>query len=305
MENMTNSTVTDWRMDLESGRAIAFPDIREIAQEDPAAAEVKEILEELRARNPDDQQFMIATNEGRYRGQWVNPRIVALRKIGKLPEGLESLGLHRAIVRKLTEEDLKQGGLVLVAGPPGSGKTTTAATTVRSRLVAHGGYCLAIEDPIEYDLAGRHGESGYCDQAEAAGPADYRNQVITALRKFPAKTPGMLFLGEVRDEVTATEAIKVGIAGFLTVTTLHSVGLIASIQRILGMMGGEESPQVRASLADALRLVIFQRWDVATNRVVAEMLPASELVRGAIKNGKFDAIKDEMHRVRISMQARN
>lgn len=299
------NTVSDWRLNIDTGKAISFPVIETIDcnGDGERNEEVRRLFLAIAGRDGSETQFAITTEDGRYRVQRVNEHVYALRKISRLPYEPNDLGFHSMITAELLREDLKAGGLVLISGPPGAGKTTTASTCIDARLKTHGGYCLAIEDPIEYELDGFHG-AGYCDQVEAKGPADYRLQVVTALRKFPARIPGILYLGEVRDSVTAREAFKIGIAGFLVVTTLHSVGLIASIQRLLTMMGGEESSQARSVLANGLRLVLHQHWDYASGRLLCEMLPVSDLVRGAIKNGKLDAIKDELYRVRMRMQGK-
>lgn len=290
--------IGDWHIDMASGSAVAFPEVKRYQITDPEATEALRIHQLMGLVECKDNQFKIDVDGARFRGQLVSGQTYAFRRIREVPV-LDSIGLPSFVVRQAMSAGESTGGLILVCGAPGAGKSTTAIAIAAAKLISYGGYCLTIEDPIEFELAGFHGKAGWCEQIEAIGPQDYANKVTTALRCFPSQTKGMLYLGEVREEVTAREAVKIGLSGFRVISTLHSHGHIAAIQRVLGMMGGEDSPQSRAMLADALKLILFQKWNEAHTQLHCEMLPVSDMVRGAIKNGKLDSIKDELYRLKI------
>lgn len=316
--------VIDWRFNLSSGEVVAFPDCRPVLlggqpirveqgfAHDRLVDSAQTLLDWLRHHADGRMQFKFTFGDHRIRAQRVGADVYALRLIPPHVPDLNGLGFSAFAVNELLSDRHSVGGMILVSGPTGAGKTTTAAATVKTRLQTHGGYCLALEDPIEYDLAGFHGEfdpdlqryPAYCDQVEALDPSDYRSRVVHAVRSFPAKTRGTLYLGEIRDETTAIEASRMALSGFLVVSTIHAYGVISTIQRILALMGGEESPMARSTLADSLRLIVYQRWNDSMTSLIQELLPASDVSRSSIKNGKLDAIKDELHRVRLQMRAR-
>lgn len=177
------------------------------------------------------------------------------------------LPLHRTYKAALMSEDLQRGGLVLVVGKPGSGKTTTASATIVSRLEAHGGVAFTVEDPAELPLNGRHGK-GYCTQREVAGATgrDWVESMRGILRSQPVGTHLMLLVGEIRDAEAARTMLRAASNGFLVVSTSFATDVISGIDSIFQMVGDEYA----SSLAESLRIVLYQH--LVDGRLTAEML---------------------------------
>ncbi|MDA0629118.1 ATPase, T2SS/T4P/T4SS family, partial [Acinetobacter baumannii] len=139
--------------------------------------------------------------------------VFVLRRFPAKVPTFESLNLHNGYVSKLMQQRLS--GLIVIAGPFGAGKTTTASALIAARLSKFGGVAITIEDPPEMPLEGKHGE-GVCYQtwADRGGFGD-------ATRKMARFAPSIIFLGEVRDAETAAEALRASINGRLVVCTAH------------------------------------------------------------------------------------
>jgi Tfp pilus assembly pilus retraction ATPase PilT len=276
------TTITDWRINLETGKSVYFPGAIEVeTSEHPVAAGIRDFLLEEIARtfeNPMDQ-FSARIQQVFYRFQRLTPSLYSLRVVpSQIPE-IQTLGHRSSITRALLDENYNRGGLVLISGAAGSGKSTTAASVVRERLRRYGGYCLTIEDPIEYYLEGFHG-AGFCNQIEASDTKDYQAQVMRAKRAFPAKTLGMLYMGEIRD----------------------SFNLISAIQNYLELMDVENSNIARYTAASCLKLIVCQRW-LRGERMVSDMLPINDAAMAAIKNGALHTLKDAIANVEAKIRS--
>jgi Tfp pilus assembly pilus retraction ATPase PilT len=298
------TTITDWRINLETGKSVYFPGVVEVeTSEHPVAAGLRDFLLDEIARtfeNPLDQ-FSARIQQVFYRFQRLTPTLYSLRVVpSQIPE-IQALGHRSAISRALLDENYNRGGLILISGAAGSGKSTTAASVVRERLRRYGGYCLTIEDPIEYHLEGFHG-AGFCNQIEAADTKDYLAQVMRAKRAFPARILGMLYMGEIRDQFTADAAAQMAVAGFLVISTIHSFNLISAIQNYLELMDVENSNIARYTAASCLKLIVCQRW-LRGERLVSDMLPINDAAMAAIKNGALHTLKDAIANVEAKMRS--
>jgi CheY-like chemotaxis protein len=134
-------------------------------------------------------------------------------------------------------------GLVLVAGPTGSGKTTTLYTALRS-IQSVGINIVTVEDPIEYRLDG----ITQVQVHERAGLT-----FASALRSILRQDPDVVLVGEIRDRETADVALQAGLTGHLVLSTLHTNDAPSSIVRLMDI--GVDL----TVLAPALRGVIAQR----------------------------------------------
>ncbi len=149
---------------------------------------------------------------------------------------LTLLGLHAAQLTHLADAIAQPDGLILVTGPTGSGKTRTLYSCL-SQLNTSGRNVCSIEDPIEIRLAGVN-QIAYHPKAGL----DF-NSIIRALLR---QDPDVIMIGEIRDAVTAELAMQAAQTGHLVLSTLHTRGALASIQRLRSL--GIASDVLRACL---------------------------------------------------------
>ena len=162
---------------------------------------------------------------------------------------LEELGLPENVLR-LTEV---QRGLVVVTGPPGTGKSSTLAAmsdhinrTMKKRV-------LTIEDPIEF----RHqNQQSLVTQREIG-----RNTptFVQGLHGALREDPDVIMVGEMREPETMALALTAAATGQLVFGTLHTMSAAQTIDRILDSFDGERQVQVRLMLSESLKAVLAQR----------------------------------------------
>lgn len=134
-------------------------------------------------------------------------------------------------------------GIILVTGPTGSGKTTTLYAALR-KFNDTAVNIITLEDPIEYKLAG-------INQIQVNPKAGLT--FARGLRSILRQDPNIIMVGEIRDEETASLAVRAAITGHLVLSTLHTNDAPGSIVRLVDM--GIEPYLV----ASSLRGVISQR----------------------------------------------
>lgn len=149
------------------------------------------------------------------------------------------------------EEELKRfdgilkhpHGIILVTGPTGSGKSTTLYTVLNE---LNGGEVniITVEDPVEADVDG-------INQVQVNEKAGLT--FASALRSILRQDPDIIMIGEIRDEETASIAVKAAITGHLVVSTLHTNSAASTVTRLEDM--GIEPYMV----ADSVVGIIAQR----------------------------------------------
>ena len=119
----------------------------------------------------------------------------------------------------------KPQGVILISGPTGSGKTTTLYATLKE-INKETTNILTIEDPIEYTLEG-------VNQVQLK--EDIGFNFPAALRTFLRQDPDIIMVGEIRDNDTASMAIKAALTGHLVLSTIHTNSAWATISRLVDM----------------------------------------------------------------------
>lgn len=155
----------------------------------------------------------------------------------------KQLGFNEKNIEKYEKLLKAPCGIILVAGPTGSGKTTTLYAALReiNRPEIN---IITLEDPVEYRLDG-------INQIQV-NPKIGLN-FANGLRAILRQDPNVIMIGEIRDEETANLAVRAAITGHLVLSTLHTNDATSSVIRLLDM--GIESYLV----ASAIVGVIAQR----------------------------------------------
>jgi type IV pilus assembly protein PilB len=159
----------------------------------------------------------------------------------KIPD-LQDLGMSPAALRQLLSS-VDQRGLVLFAGPIGSGKTTTANAVLKS-LPPQRAPIIGIEDPIEYVIPG-------VSQVQVDESVGLTYSV--ALRSFRNQAPAVVFIGELRDLETAALAAQAAEVHQLVLSTFLADDAVSSLIR-LREMGLQPS-----TVASVLTGIVAQR----------------------------------------------
>jgi type II secretory ATPase GspE/PulE/Tfp pilus assembly ATPase PilB-like protein len=134
-------------------------------------------------------------------------------------------------------------GMVLVAGPTGSGKTTSLYSLVRS-IEVNRRNVVTIEDPVEIQLEG---------VTQIPVNEEEGKSFSALLRSVLRQDPDVILVGEVRDAETARIAMQAAITGHLVFSTIHTKDTIGTIFRLLDL--GVE-PYL---IAQGLHLALAQR----------------------------------------------
>lgn len=149
-----------------------------------------------------------------------------LRVLGRaLRLDIETLGLPEKILPGLKNSIQKQAGLILVTGPTGSGKTTTLYALLQL-LDRQRKNIITIEDPVEYQLDGINQV-----QINTSRGIDF----AVVLRAILRQDPDIIFIGEIRDEVTAQIAVRAALTGHLVLATLHTRDTQETFTRLLDL----------------------------------------------------------------------
>ena len=142
------------------------------------------------------------------------------RKMPTTTPNIYKLGLPEPVVRYMTSL-ATESGLILLAGPTGMGKTTTASALVKEFLETHGGFLYTIEDPPEMPLDGlyhaKNGGLGLCKQCPVENER-WEDGLKSALRSRPR----YILVGEIRTPEVASQALRAATSGHLVLSTIHA-----------------------------------------------------------------------------------
>lgn len=274
LESITSATVTRKR-----GGQGAYCFIGTPYRIDLRGTEVAEWVDRLAAQiereYPTEEDFRVEFEGRSFRGcrdHSSGSSEVALRRMPSNVPALQELEFENKCVRKLLEGTwLNNGGLVVICGLTGQGKTVVAGSTIRTRLEAWGGRAVTTEDPPELPLEGLWGK-GACRQIQVSyGDQDpnkngFAGALRRAYRKLPATRPAILFVGEVRDEETAGELIKAALNGMLVICTVHAMDQSAALRRISSLAEPALGESTNGLLAQALRLVVHNKLVLNPNK---------------------------------------
>lgn len=214
----------------------------------------------------------------------------AIRPIKDDIPPLKSLGLPNALIQSWIS---RRSGLILVTGTTGSGKSTTLAAALDELNHSRHNHIITLEDPIEYFF---RNDRSLFSQRELNTDTD---QFASALRAALRQNPDVIMIGEIRDEETAELALRAAETGHLVISTLHSSGVVESIERLCNLFPEATGNTSRLLLSRQLIGVITQNLLPGidgTLKLVTEYLQNDGAVRGWIRDGRYRDLSDHMLR---------
>ncbi|QDV48085.1 GspE/PulE family protein [Gimesia fumaroli] len=163
---------------------------------------------------------------------------------------LESLNLPEEILNELKRLLTQTGGVVLMTGPAGSGKTTTIYACLREIIrQSKGTRSLAsLEDPIEVVVP-------TVAQSQVNPAAGF--DMALGLRSLLRQDPEVIMVGEIRDRETAETVFQASLSGHLVVTTFHAGSATEAVSRLSDM--GIEPYLLRSGLLAILSQRLLRR----------------------------------------------
>ena len=151
--------------------------------------------------------------------------VMRLASKSALTRDKSELGFPEVEMRRFDHLVHQPHGIILVTGPTGSGKSTTLYT-VLSELNEGSVNIVTVEDPVEADVDG-------INQVQVNEKAGLT--FASALRSILRQDPDIIMIGEIRDEETASIAVKAAITGHLVVSTLHTNSAASTVTRLADM----------------------------------------------------------------------
>ncbi|MDO5073989.1 twitching motility - like protein [Neisseria animaloris] len=215
---------------------------------------------------------------------------LVMRRINQNIPSIEEL----ALPSKLKDLALTPRGLLILAGPTGSGKSTSMAAMVDYRNQKIPGHIVTIEDPIEYLYKPRR---CIITQREVGiDTPDWKIAVQSAMRQ----APDVVCIGEVRSEHSMEYALQLAQTGHLCVFTIHANNASQAIERIINFYPEERQHQVLMDLALNLIGIIGQRLIIKKGRsqrtAIIDLLLNTPAMQDTIFKGELMEIKDLMVR---------
>lgn len=211
---------------------------------------------------------------------------VAIRTIPYNIKKLSELYLPDTI-NEFTEMN---NGLVLITGPTGSGKSTTVAAILDYINANYQKHIITIEDPVEFIFNNK--KSIISQRQLMVDTQSYSDGIKFALRQ----DPDVIFIGEIRDSETVTNALRAAETGHLVFATIHTNNAIQTVNRIINMFTPADRPFVRNQIAEILRGTVSQKLVPLASgvgrRPACEVLVVTSTVKDYIEKMEMEKIYD-------------
>lgn len=219
---------------------------------------------------------------------------IALRRLEDRFRTLSELGLSESLSEWTDFHD----GLILVAGPTGSGKSTSIATLMDMINRTRACHIITIEDPVEYI---HFSQKSRVDQRQVGlHTPNFNKALVDALRQ----DPDVILVGEIRERETIRTAITAAETGHLVFATVHAPDCVGAIQRIASVFPADEQPGILRQLSLNLRGILAQHLIPADGTaartgpedhrrprvLISEVLRVHNAAANIVAKGKFNQL---------------
>jgi twitching motility protein PilT len=209
----------------------------------------------------------------------------AFRAISSIIRGFEELHLPVKVCERLAR---RPSGLVLLTGPTGMGKSTTLAAIIDLINSERDCHIITVEDPIEYLHPHK---KALVEQREVN---EDTVSFASALKYVLRQDPDVIMVGEMRDLETISAALTAAETGHLVFSTLHTIDVAQTIDRIIDVFPPHQQEQIRIQLAGVVEGVLCQNLlPSATGRgreIALEVMIGTDGIRNLIREGKTHQI---------------
>jgi twitching motility protein PilT len=186
----------------------------------------------------------------------------------------------------------KPQGLVLVAGPTGSGKSSSLAAMMNHINDTQCLHVVTIEDPIEFLFKDK---MSFITQRELGIDT---NSYEDALKNAMRQDPDVMLVGEIRTVETMKTALNAAETGHLVFSTVHANSSYEAISRIVGAFPDSAREQVRRQLAEVLIASLFQKLipsaDGKSRKAAVEVLIKTPRIKKLIDDNELQDIRKEI-----------
>ena len=218
----------------------------------------------------------------------LNGLAAVLRRIESKIPLMEDLNLPQVLFTLLDAHK----GLVLVTGPTGSGKSTTLAAIINQINESRPSNIITIEDPVEFI---HKDKKSIISQREVGKQTE---SFSSALKAALREDPDVILVGELRDLETIGMALTAAETGHLVFGTLHTSGAPNTVNRIIDVFPSEQQGQIRAQLAESLKMVVtqklFKKKDGSGRVGAFEVMVCNAPIKNLIREAKIHQITSVM-----------
>lgn len=211
----------------------------------------------------------------------------SIRCLPKEPPAYDTLGASDNLKRMV---ERSSGGLVLITGQIGQGKSTTIASLIEHLNVERGGHILTLEDPIEYIFTPKKARISQ----RSVGPYGDVNSFHEGLLAAKRQNATVLLIGEMRDAETVKIALQAAESGALVFASTHSQSIQDTVDTLLSYFNAEERPHILKSLARTLNAISCQQLLPTKTEdafvLAFEYLAQSPALKKALSDGAYNNV---------------
>jgi len=222
---------------------------------------------------------------------------------------------HKMIVARLLEEKIptihelwlpeilktltkKTSGIVFVAWPTWSWKSTTLAAMIEEINQTRACHIITIEDPIEYIFEPK--KALFEQKQLGKDVVSFASAMKYAMRQ----RPDVILFGETRDPESLRNAIALAETWHLVLTTIHSRSAEQTVNKIISMVPEDEQPIIKNQISENMTAVVVQKllrtvdwkWVVPAH----EILLNNKAVENTIRENKMNQLRNVMYTYRAS-----